>query len=281
MPVLAVALALGSSLVYGVSDFLGGLKSRSLPLLSVLLVSQATALALLAIVWLAAGQQPPDGEHVLYALAAGVSETFAIAALYRGLAVGTMGIVAPVAACAPAVPVLAAAALGELPEGGQSGGIALAMVGIVLISLERRPAAHAETVGPSLLYGLVTALGFGLFLTSMDAASEGGVLWALLIARLTTVAIFGSIFVARRAPLALPRSELRVVAAIGMLVLLADALYATATTEGLLSVVAVLGSLYPLVTIALASAYLHERLGRVQQLGVALTLLGATAISVA
>jgi len=278
---LAVVLALGSSLVYGVSDFLGGLKSRTLPLLSVLLVSQATALALLTLAWALFAGEPPDGEHLAYALAAGLAETFAIAALYRGLAVGTMGIVAPIAACAPVVPVAAAAALGELPGSGQSAGIGLAVAGIVLISLERRPATGGRPLGPSIVYGLVTALGFGAFLATMDAASEGGVLWALLIARLVTIGIFGAAFAIRRAPLAIPKAELPTIALIGVLVLVADALYATATTEGLLSVVAVLGSLYPVVTIALAHVYLHERLGRIQKLGVAVTLIGATAISIA
>lgn len=278
---LAIVLALGSSLVYGVSDFLGGLKSRSLPLLSVLLVSQATALALFSLAWALFAGEPPDGEHLAYALAAGLAETFAIAALYRGLAVGTMGIVAPVAACAPVVPVGAAAVLGELPDPGQSAGIALAVAGVVLISLERRPAAGGRPVGPSVVYGLVTALGFGAFLAAMDAASEGGVLWALLIARLTTVGIFALAFVIRRTPLAIPKAELPAIALIGVLVLAADALYATATTKGLLSVVAVLGSLYPVVTIALAHFYLQERLGRTQKLGVAVTLVGATAISIA
>jgi drug/metabolite transporter (DMT)-like permease len=281
MAVLAVAMALGSSLVYGVSDFLGGLKSRSLPLLSVLLVSQATALALLAVAWMLFADEPPDSEHFAYALAAGLAETFAIAALYRGLAVGTMGIVAPIAACAPVVPVAAAAVLGELPGSGQSAGIALAVVGVVLISLERQPKAGGSPVGPSVLFGLVTALGFGAFLATMDAASEGGVLWALLVARLTTVGVFGAAFTIRRQPLAIPTTELPVIGLIGVLVLAADALYATATTEGLLSVVAVLGSLYPVVTIALAHFYLHERLGRTQKLGVAVTLIGAAAISVA
>jgi drug/metabolite transporter (DMT)-like permease len=281
MSALAAVLALGSSLVYGVADFLGGLKSRSLPLLSVLLVSQATALALLALAWALFAGEPPSGEHLAYALAAGLAETFAIAALYRGLAVGTMGIVAPIAACAPVVPVAAAAVLGELPGAGQSAGIAVAVTGVVLISLERRPQGGGAPVGPSVLFGLVTALGFGAFLATMDAASEGGVLWALLVARLTTVAIFGAIFALRRQRLAIPAPELPLIALIGVLVLVADSLYATATTRGLLSVVAVLGSLYPVVTIALAHFYLHERLGPVQKIGVAVTLIGATAISVA
>jgi drug/metabolite transporter (DMT)-like permease len=280
MSVLAVALALGSSLVYGASDFLGGLKSRTLPLLSVLLVSQGTALVLLVLASLAFDRGSTDGTHIAYGVAAGVSEAIAIAALYRGLAVGTMGIVAPVAACAPAVPVGAAALLGELPGPLQSTGMALAVTGVVLISLEGPSEAGATPVSRSVIYGVITALGFGAFLATMDAASEGGVLWALLVARLTTVAIFTAAFAIWRQPLAIASTELPVIALIGVLVLAADAMYASATTEGLLSVVAVLSSLYPVVTIVLARLYLHERLGGLQKLGVAITLIGATILSV-
>ena len=178
---LAIALALGSSLVYGVSDFLGGLKSRSLPLLSVLLVSQGVALVLLAANVIVRGEGPPAGDFLLYGVLAGVCEAVAIAAFYRGLAVGVMSIVSPIAATAPAVPVAAAAALGELPAPIQGVGIVLALAGIGIISLEPGGQRGSRDVGPSVLFGLVTALGFGGFLVAMDAASEGSVSWALLM----------------------------------------------------------------------------------------------------
>jgi drug/metabolite transporter (DMT)-like permease len=279
--VLAVALSLASSLVYGISDFLGGLKSRSLPLVSVLLISQATALAVVLLTAPAFADGPPTGEQIAYGAIAGVAEALAVAALYRGLAIGTMSIVAPVAACAPAFPVAAAAILGELPGPVQSVGIVVALVGVALISVERPGRAAAGPAGLSIAFGLGAALGFGVFLTAMDAASEGGVHWALLIARGTTVTLFGAAFLARRRPLGIERSQLPVVALIGLLVLAADAAYGIASTEGLLSVVAVLSSLYPVVTIVLARVYLHERLRPLQQLGVAVTLLGALAISIA
>ncbi|HEX2071419.1 MAG TPA: DMT family transporter [Thermoleophilaceae bacterium] len=278
---LAVVLSLGSSLVYGVSDFLGGLKSRSLPLLAVLLVSQGTALAVLALSAPLLGESPPDGEHLAYAAIAGAAEAAAIAALYRGLAIGTMSIVAPVAACAPAFPVAASAVLGELPGALQSAGIALAIAGVAMISLGPPGREASASTGVSVVYGLVTALGFGVFLTAMDAASEGGVHWALLIARLVAVAIFVAVLLVTRQRPALARRDVPVLALIGVLVLAADALYAIASTEGLLSVVAVLSSLYPVVTIALAWLYLRERLRPVQQLGVAVTICGAVAISLA
>jgi drug/metabolite transporter (DMT)-like permease len=278
---LAIALALGSSLVYGVSDFLGGLKSRSSPLLSVLLVSQGAALLMLAVIVAASGEGPPGGEYLLYAVLAGLAEAVGVAALYRGLAVGTMSIVAPVAATAPAVPVVAAIALGELPKPLQGAGIAVALAGVAIISLQPRADDSARDVGRSVLYGALTALGFGSFLVAMDAASEGSVEWALLVARLTSVAAFAAVFLARRPALGVRPAELPVLVLIGALIIGADAMFAVASTEGLLSVVAVLSSLYPVVTIALARVFLRERIARRQQAGAAAALAGAIAISAA
>jgi drug/metabolite transporter (DMT)-like permease len=280
----AVALALAASVGYGVSDFLGGLKSRSLPVLSVVFVSHGTALAVMTVVVaisLALGTELPNGEQVGLAVVAGLAEALAVLALYRGLAVGTMGVVAPVAACAPILPIGAAAALGELPGAVQGAGIAIAGAGVVLLSLEPAGAGAgaARRAGVSVGYGLATALCFGVFLIAMDGASEGGVHWALLGARLTSVAIFASLLALLRRPYGIPAADVPVMAAVGITILVADALYGVATTLGLLSVVAVLSSLYPVVTVALARVYLHERLARVQLAGIAVTLCGAATVS--
>ena len=296
---LAIVLALGSSLVYGVSDFLGGVKSRSLPLLWVLLISQGSALVVLPLIVLGSGEDPPAGSYLGYAVLAGLSEAVGVAALYRGLAVGTMSIVAPVAATAPVVPVVVAIFLGEPPAPIQGAGIVLALAGIAIISWGKRPEEQppvrcppgevpgsrpgrlrvSPEVGASILFGLLTALGFGGFLIGMDAASEGSVPWALLVARVASVAAFTTAYLITRPPLAVRRAELPVLVLIGLLIIGADSLYAVATTEGLLSVVVVLSSLYPAVTIALARVYLNERLQRLQRVGVAAALGGAVAIA--
>jgi drug/metabolite transporter (DMT)-like permease len=276
--VLAIGLALASSLVYGVSDFLGGSKSRSVPLLTVLLVSQTSALALLAAIVVVRGEGPPGGEFLLYAVLAGLSEAVGVAALYRGLAVGVMSIVAPVAATAPVVPVVAAIALGESPGALQGAGIALGIAGIAIISLDPSGERSGD-VRTSLLFGLLTALGFGGFLVALDGASEGGVPWALLVARITTVAVFALAFVVSRPAVGIRRDDLPVLVLIGALVVGADSMYAVASTKGLLSVVSVLSSLYPVVTIGLARCYLRERLRPHQRVGVAAALCGAVTIS--
>jgi drug/metabolite transporter (DMT)-like permease len=279
--VLPIALALGSSLVYGVSDFLGGLKSRSLPLLSVLLVSQASALLLLATYVVVRGEGPPDGTFLLYGGIAGLCEAVGVAAFYRGLAGGVMSIVSPIAATAPVVPVAAAIILGELPSPLQGLGIALALAGIAIISLEPGGRGMSRELAPSVVFGLLTALGFGGFLVAMDAASEGGVSWALLMARLAAAGAFSAAFLLSRARLGVRPAELPVLVLIGVLIIAADSMYAVASTKGLLSVVAVLSSLYPVVTILLARYYLQERLGRHQQLGAIASLSGAIVISAA
>ena len=222
-PMLPVALSICSSLVYGVSDFLGGLKSRSLPLLSVLLVSQGAALVFLVAAAAVSGTGPPASNYVLYGVLAGLCEAVGLAALYRGLAVGTMSLVAPLAATAPLFPVVAAFALGEAPAPIQTVGIALALAGIAVISLEPG-AERTPDLGRSVGLGMLTAAGFGGFLVAMDAASEGGVLWALLLARLTAVLAYGAAFAVVRPALGLRREELPVLVLIGLLIICADTL---------------------------------------------------------
>jgi drug/metabolite transporter (DMT)-like permease len=277
---LAVALALGSSLAWGVSDFLGGVKSRTFPLFLVLLISQGAALIVLAVIVAALGEPPPGGDFLLFAALAGIAETIGVAALYRGLAVGVMSIVAPVAATAPVVPLVVGVALGEQPGTVQGAGIALAVVGIVITACRSDPGGEREqAVGASVLFGALCALGFGSFYVAMDAASEGEIQWALLLARATSVAAFLVVIAATR-PRPVPRSrDVPVIALIGILIIAADAMYATASTKGVLGVVAALSTLYPIVTIALARIYLSEEVERRQQLGIALALGGVVAIS--
>ncbi|MEV6110719.1 DMT family transporter [Streptomyces sp. NPDC051940] len=276
-----VLLALGASLGWGTSDFLGGVKSRALPVLSVLFISQTVALALLAVTVAGRGEGPGAAGDLAYAAAAGLGETVGIAALYRGLAVGTMGIVAPVAATAPVVPLVADLASGELPGPVQLAGLALVLAGVAVTS--HRPAGAAEEAGarvlPSVAYGLLASLGFGTFFLAMGRASEGDIGWALLTARSTAVAALAAAALARRRRLGVGRADLAPVALIGCLIVAADTLYATATTHGLVSVAAVLGSLHAVVTLVLARVFLHERLERTQQVGVGACLLGVMAVA--
>ncbi|WP_187238567.1 DMT family transporter [Actinomadura sp. HBU206391] len=271
-------LALGAALSWGLSDFLGGLKGRSVPVVLVLLISQATALGLLTVIVLVRGAGPPDTESLIWAVAAGLSEMVGIAALYRGLSTATMSIVVPAAATAPVVPLVVGLPAAQVPGPLQTAGVILAIIGIVVTA--RRPGtATATRVGPSIGYGLLAALGFGLFFTAMDTASHGDIGWALLAARLASVTVMATVALALRPRPAVHRTELPTIAAIGALIVAADSMYATASTLGLLGVVAVLGSLHTIVTIALARIFLKEHLHRLQRFGVAITLTAVVAIS--
>lgn len=277
---LAVLLSLGAALGWGVSDFLGGLKSRSMPLLSVLLISQAVALVLLVGIVGSFAGAPPQPRFLLYAAVAGLGEGVGVAALYRGLAVGTMSVVAPVAAIAPAVPLVAGLMLGEIPAPMQNVGLVLAIGGVVVTSRQRRSGEQARRkLLRSILHGLLSALGFGIFFVALDAASEGSVPWALLIARFTSVAAVAAAYVVSRPSLALRKGDFTIMVLMGILIVSADFMYAMATTLGYLSVVAVLGALHTVVTVAMAGIFMHERIARLQGIGIAACICGVLIIT--
>ena len=277
---LAVGLAFTSSLCWGLADFLGGLQSRRRPLITVLLIAQVAAVAL-GLAFVVASRDPfPDLGPAALAAGAGVAGCAALAAFYRSLAIGTMSIVAPVSATGAAVPVLVGVASGERPGSVQVAGIVLAMVGIVLAAREPGGLAPGRAMRSSLGLALLAALGFGSFFVLLDSATEdAGAPWALLLVRVGEVALLASLAVAVRPRMPAGVRDASPLLIVGALDFLATALFALATTEGLLSVVAVVGSLYPAVTVVLARVVLAERVSRWQELGVVVTLVGVMAIS--
>ena len=132
----AIALALAASVSWGVGDFLGGTSSRRISALAVLAVSEVAGLAL-ALVVVAASGEPWPGEAALWAVGAGVAGMAGLGALYRGMAVGAIGVVAPVSAASAVIPVGVGLATGDRPSGLQLGGVAVALVGVALASRER------------------------------------------------------------------------------------------------------------------------------------------------
>ena len=282
---LAVALGLGSSLCWGLADFFGGLQSRKRAMLAVLLVSQGVALLLLLPFALALAGEGPSASAVGWAALGGCAGVVALAAFYRGLAIGTMSVVAPISATGAAVPVLVGLAEGERPGALQVAGMLAALVGVILASRECEPAEgagaeHRAAGRAAVGLALVAAVGFGTFFVGVDRASATAeVPWVIVISRsCSLVLVLIAVLIARPQ---LPRepANLAALGIIGVLDLGANGLFAVATTEGLLSVVAVLGSLYPAVTVVLARFVLAERVSRLQELGVALTLAGVVAIS--
>jgi drug/metabolite transporter (DMT)-like permease len=277
--VAAFLLAFASSVAWGAGDFLGGLKSRRLPVLNVLVASQVTGLTLIGFFVALRGEGPPGGELMLWAPLSGIAGAIGLAAFYRGLAVGNMGVVAPISATAAVVPLVAGVAGGDRPGSIQYAGIGLALAGVVLASREEVEARLAGPTARGAGLALLSALGFGLFFVGMDHASDDDVAWAILVNRLTSVTVLLAAFAALRPPFAARRSDLPVLAAIGTLDITANGMFALASTEGLVSLVSVLASLYPLTTVALAAVVLGERPHRVAQVGVVLALTGVALIA--
>ena len=278
----AVALALLSSLSWGTADFLGGLKSKQVPVAAVLLLSQAPMILPLAVWALLEGEAAPGRGLVLGAVA-GAAGAVALGAFYRGLAIGTMSIVAPISAAGAVVPVVAGVASGERPGTLQVLGIAAAIIGVVLAAREAPggDAAHVADARRSVLLALVAACGFGTFLALMDPATEASVPWALLAARTASSVCVAAVVLARGIDIApgLRGAVLPAILLVGVLDISANALYALALGTGLLSVVSVLGSLYPVMTVLLARLLLGERVQRSQEVGVAGVLVGVALIA--
>ena len=273
----AVLLALGASLSYGVGDFLGGLKSRSLHVVTVLALSQLAGLAAL-LLWLAfSGDGFPGWVSVAWAGAAGVGGASGLAALYRGLAIGAMGIVAPISALAAAIPFAVGVAGGERPSALQLVGAAAALAGVALASREPQATGGGRAAGVGL--ALAAAVGFGAYFVFLDRAADGSVPWAVASARSVSVLIAVAAAIAVGATLRPAGRHIPAVAAVGLCDGGANVLFALAATRGYLSVVSVLTSLYPLVTVALAAVLLRERIAPAQRIGVAAALAGAALLS--
>jgi len=278
---VAVALGLGSSLLWGLADFGGGLQARRVALLAVMAVSQAAGLVGIVAFTLLAGGSFPGVADLVPAAAGGVAGIVALTAFYRALAIGTMSIVAPISATGAAVPVFVGVAGGERPGAAVAAGIVLAVVGVVLAAREQAPegSTAAATARRSVVLALVGALGFGGFLVGMDASTDEGVAWALLAARIASFSALTLVVVATRPRFPDAPRTLGFLIGIGVLDLGANACYAAATTQGLLSVVAVLASIYPVVTVLLARAVLTERVRRVQEVGIAAAIAGIALIA--
>ncbi len=243
----------------------------------VLLGQQALGVPLVAAVLLATGEGPPRGEAVGLSLAAGLAGVVALGSLYRALAVGTMSVVAPIGATGAALPVAVGVATGEVPSAVQGAGLALAGAGVVLAAREGAGApASRSAVGLALL----AALGFGSFYLLSDPAADESVPWLLLLARLASVPVIALVVAGGSGWVAPGRAGWRAIALVGVLDLSATALYAVAQTEGLLAIVPVVASLYPVATVLLARAVLGERLARLQAAGVALAFAGVGLIAV-
>jgi drug/metabolite transporter (DMT)-like permease len=245
--------------------------------LTVLALSQAVGLAGV-LVWVLVAREPfPGVGELAPAAGAGAAGAMGLAALYRGMAVGAMGIVAPISAAAPVVPLAVDAARGILPAPVQWVGIAGVLAGIVTLSHERSTDGGRVAVGAGL--ALLAALGFGLFVVGLDAAADESAPWAVVAARATSSTLAACVALALSTTLRAPRALVPVVVGVGLFDTGANVLVAFAVTLGAAGVVAVLSALYPVATVALARIVLGERLDRVRRAGAGLALAGAALVA--
>ena len=275
---MAALLALCGAFSWGVGDFLGGLASRKLQVLVVLAVSQAIGLVGIALWVLAAGDPFPGVVELLPAAGAGVAGVVGLGALYRGLAVGAMGIVAPISAASPLVPLAVDAARGTTPAALQWAGIALVLTGIVTLSREPSSAGDRR-LAAGVGLALVAALGFGLFVVGLDAGADESAPWAVVAARAASVSIAVVAALAMSVSLRPPRRLLPLLVGIGVFDTAANVFVAFATTHGSAGIVAVLSALYPVVTVVLARIVLAERLSSARRVGGVVAIAGAVLVA--
>lgn len=296
--VFSVVLACCASLAWGSSDFLASVGCRRVRLAVVLLVSQALGLALLAPALILADTPPPALSYCGLAVLAGLFNVAALAAFYRGLARGPIGLVAPIAATEGIIPLAVGLFEGDRPSAPALAGIVVVLAGVVLAARPRREADHREqgtSQTQSVVLAVIAAVCFGLFVVAIKGASHGGALWAVTLSRLSTVTVLGTAFVVMgggprrvnlgwlrtaRTRLDALRADMPALVSVGALDVGASAMFAVAATNGALSVIGVLGSAYPVVTIVLAGVFMHERLGGWQRLGTLGTLTGLALIAV-
>ena len=273
----AFALALGASLAWGVADFVGPLWGRTWGALRVLLWAQVGGVVAIAIAVALRGQGPHGWEIVL-AVPAALSGTLGLYAYYRGMAVGAMSVVAPIAGVSAVVPVVFGIATGDRLSAAQVAGIVCAIAGVGLASIEHQEGTRRVAAGVGL--AALAAIGFGFYFPPMHAAGSTDFWWASLLFRTTAFAVVAAAVAVRHPPLRLRPRDLAVVVAVGIGDTLGNVLFAASSSHGLVSLTSVLASLYPIVTVLLAAAVLHEHVAASQRAGIVLTLTGVVLISV-
>ena len=314
----AIVLALLASLGWGLSDFLGGLRARSLPLRAVVAGMLCGGLLIAALAALLRGTGYPGNEILLPGVIAGCGSVIAVSSLYKALAIGSMSVVAPISAAYPIVPVVYGLVTGERPSTLQFVGMALIFIGVVVASYIRGPApavagteaavggagegavaivplpdvgegivervrrdasAHRPRTLASVGFAVIAALASGVVLTALSSAADTDPYWGLIVMRAVALTIMLIVVAVGRSGFGVSPPQTPALFGIGALDTVATGLFGVATTYGFLSVVSVIASLFPLGTITLARLVLRERIQPHQSVGVAAALAGVAAVA--
>ncbi|WP_309093831.1 DMT family transporter [Streptomyces sp.] len=284
---MTALFALATSVLWGLADFGGGLLTRRVPALTVVVVSQSIAVAVLGALVVATGGWSEAGPQLWFAVAAGLVGPVAMLAFYKALALGPMGVVSPLGSIGVAVPVGVGLLLGERPGLLQLVGILVAVAGVCLAGGPQFRGAPVQRQAIALT--LLAAFGFGAVMALIAEASTTltGLFLALFVQRVTNVAAGGlALYVSvRRGTPALPAEggfpwrALPALAFVGLADVAANGTYSIAAQQGPVTVAAVLASLYPVVTAVAARGFLRERLRAIQAAGAGLALVGTVLLA--
>jgi len=275
---LAAAAGLLAAAAWGAGDFGGGFATKRLPVFVALLASQLVGLAGAAAGMVLLGEPLPAPADAAWAAAAALFGAFGLAGLYRALADGRMGIVAPITGILTAtIPIAVGIATAGLPGPVRLAGFGVALLAIVLVSL----ADDGTTGRGGLLLAIGAGVGFGLYSACVGQVGEG-VFGPLMVSRATASALVLVVVAAQRTPVrAVASAEPRLILLVGLvgtLDLAGNAMFLVAVQASGLALAAVLGSLYPVATVILAAAVLREPIGRVHAAGIGAAALAAVLV---
>lgn len=277
---MGVLFGLLAAATYGAADFIGGNVSRRFDAFSVVLVSQLIGAVPLVVVVPFLAEGSPTAQALGWGAAAGIGGGTGVLFLYRGLAVGRMSVVAPITGVVAAiVPVVVGLVIGERPSPISLLGVALALLAVILVSSapppdDERDVDLDEDISvprrSGVLYAFGAGLSFALFFVFLNAAGEDSAIWPLLGTRGASLLLVTVAVIALRKPLKPPPGTIVAIGWAGVLDVAANVFYLISARFGLLSLVAVLTSMYPAVTVLLARIFLNERMIRMQLVGLAL-----------
>lgn len=271
----ALALGLAAAGLWGASGFIGGLAARASGALVVAAGAQLAGLVVVVAALGASTPPPPPAESLLPALAGGLAGGLGLVVLFRALAVGQMGLAAPIAGTGIAVPILAGLAVGERLSAYQAAGVLVAGAGVFAASLTGSRAGALAHRPHGVGLAAVAAALFGLFYLGLAAGDPDSVLWTVCVARVLSVAVLvTAVVVRRRGRPALPRAAATGIGASGALDVAGNAVFALATAHGVIAQASVPAALYPLVTLLLARAVVGERLQGRRRAGAMVALAG-------
>jgi len=275
---MAVGLSILAAMVWGTADFMGGAMSRRRPPAVVLAWGQGAGLVTAILVALAVGGLDHLGDPTLVidGVVAGACAVAALLCFYTALSIGTMSVVAPISAAGGVVPVCVGLARGEVPATIQGIGVVLAIIGVVLASgPELRGAGGPRAITLAVVAGALA----GASITFVAFGSDRSAWSTLVVMRVTGLVVMAMVLVVLRLRPRVSRIEAAPLVAIGVLDVVGNLAYGLATTDGLLAVVAPVASLFAVVTVLLARFVNKERLAGIQNVGIALALIGVAAIA--